>query len=124
MIKPIKTEKDYEAALREIEMLWDAPGGTPAADHLEVLATLVHAYEARHHAVEAPDVVEAIKFRLEQGKLARADLNKLFGRSRTSEILNRKRKLSLGQIRKLHGLGIPAEVLIAEPRAARRRKAG
>jgi HTH-type transcriptional regulator / antitoxin HigA len=124
MIRPIKTEQDYDAALREIEKLWDAPPASAAADRLDVLATLVAAYEEKHHRIDPPDVIEAIKFRLEQGKLRRADLAKLFGRSRTSEILNRKRNLSLGQIRKLYSLGIPADVLIAEPKVRRRRNTG
>lgn len=121
-IKPIKTDKDYRAALREIEKLWDSPPGSIAADRLDVLATLVHAYEEAHQSIEPPDVVDAIKFRLEQGRIDRSELTKLFGRSRTSEILNRKRMLSLRQIRALYRLGIPADVLISEPGGKRRRR--
>lgn len=125
VIKPIKTKKDYQTTLREIERLWDAAPGSAEADRLDVLSTLVHAYEEKHHPIDPPDVVEAIKFRFEQGRLDRAELARLFGRSRTSEILNRKRKLSLRQIRTLYKLGVPAEVLIAEPSVrSRRRKSG
>jgi HTH-type transcriptional regulator/antitoxin HigA len=88
---------------------------------LDVLITLVHAYELEHYPIDPPDPIAAIEFRLEQGGLTRAALVKLFGRSRTSEILGRKRQLSLTQIRKLHRLGIPADVLIAEPRRRRKR---
>ncbi|HZS40876.1 MAG TPA: transcriptional regulator [Polyangia bacterium] len=120
-IKPIKTTKDYEASLREVSRLWRAKVGSPDGDRLDVLITLVHAYEQEHYPIDPPDPIEAIEFRLEQGGLTREALVKLFGRSRTSEILGRKRQLSLSQIRKLHHLGIPAEVLIAEPRRRQRR---
>ncbi len=113
-IKPIKTEKDYEEALAEIERLFDARPGTIEADRLEILTTLVEAYENRHYPIPLPDPVEAIKYFLESRGLTRRDLEMyLGGRSRVSEIMNRKRSLSLEMIRRLHdGLGIPAEVLI------------
>jgi HTH-type transcriptional regulator/antitoxin HigA len=113
-IKPIKTEKDYEEALAEIERLFDARPGTIEADRLEILTTLVEAYENQHYPIPLPDPVEAIKYFLESRGLTRRDLEMyLGGRSRVSEIMNRKRSLSLEMIRRLHdGLGIPAEVLI------------
>ncbi len=113
-IKPIKTEKDYEEALAEIERLFDARPGTIEADRLEILTTLVEAYENQHYPIPLPDPVEAIKYFLESRGLTRRDLEMyLGGRSRVSEIMNRKRSLSLEMIRRLHdGLGLPAEVLI------------
>lgn len=122
-IKPIKTNQDYEEALSEISNLWGATIGSAEGDRLDILITLVHAYEQEHYPIDPPDPIEAIKFRLEQGGLKRDELVKLFGRSRTSEILGRKRSLSLGQIRKLHRLGIPADVLIAQPKRRRRKSA-
>ncbi len=113
-IKPIKTENDYEEALAEIEQLFDVQSGTIEADRLEILTTLVEAYENQHYAIPLPDPVEAIKYYLESRGLTRQYLEKYLGsRARVSEILNRKRPLSLEMIRRLHdGLGIPAEVLI------------
>jgi HTH-type transcriptional regulator / antitoxin HigA len=113
-IKPIKTENDYEEALSEIEQLFDVKPETVEADRLEILTTLVEAYENRHYSIPLPDPVEAIKYYLESRGLSRQDLEKYLGsRARVSEILNRKRSLSLEMIRRLHdGLGIPAEVLI------------
>jgi HTH-type transcriptional regulator/antitoxin HigA len=117
-IRPIHTEADYKAALREISALMevDPDYGTPDGDRLDVLAILVQAYEAKHYPISAPDPIEAIKFRLEQGGLSIKDLEPMIGRSnRVYEVLGRKRPLTLGMIRRLHkGLGIPAEVLIAE----------
>ena len=117
-IRPIHTEADYKAALREISALMDTDPdhGTPDGDRLDVLAILVQAYEAKHYPISAPDPIEAIKFRLEQGGLSIKDLEPMIGRSnRVYEVLGRKRPLTLGMIRRLHkGLGIPAEVLIAE----------
>lgn len=117
-IRPIHTEADYKAALREISALMEADPdyGTPDGDRLDVLAILVQAYEAKHYPISAPDPIEAIKFRLEQGGLSIKDLEPMIGRSnRVYEVLGRKRPLTLGMIRRLHkGLGIPAEVLIAE----------
>ncbi len=124
-IKPIRSEADYEAALREIERLWDAREGTPEGDRLDVLATLVEAYEQKHFPMDAPDPIEAIRFRLEQQGLDhRALVGVIGGRSRVYEIMKRKRALSLAMIRRLHErFGIPAEVLIRPVRAGRRRAA-
>lgn len=113
-IKLIKTSADYEAALKEIERLFEAEPGTPQGDRLEVLTTLVEAYEDKHFAIPAPDPIEAIQYFMESRELSRRDLEAYLGsRARVSEILNRKRPLSLEMIRELNkGLGIPAEVLI------------
>ncbi len=113
-IQPIKTEKDYRKALLRIDGLMDAAPNTEAGDELDVLATLVEAYERDHFAIKSPDPVEAILFRMEQMGLDRKALEPfLGGRSRVSEVLNKKRSLSMNQIRKLHdGLGIPLENLI------------
>ncbi len=113
-IKPIKTEADYEAALKEVERLFEAKSGTPEGDRLEVLTTLIEAYEDQHHPIPDPDPVEAIKYYMESRDLSRRDLEPYLGsRARVSEILNRQRPLSLEMIRRLNkGLGIPAEVLI------------
>ena len=113
-IRPIRTEADYEAALTEIERLFDAKPNTPESDRLDVLTTLVEAYEMRHYPISAPDPVEAIKYYMESRGLSRADLEPYIGgRARVAEVLNRKRALSLNMIRRLHaGLGIPAEVLV------------
>ena len=115
-IKPIKSERDYRRVLAEIEGLMDARRNTPEGDRLDVLATLAEAWEAKHHAIEAPDPVEAIEFAMEQRGLSRRDLEVFIGsRARVAEVLNLKRRLTLPMIRKLHkGLGIPAEVLIRE----------
>ncbi len=115
-IQPIKTEADYERALSEVERLWGAEEGTEHGDKLDVLLVLVEDYESKHHPIDPPDPVEAIKFRMEQMGLARKDLEKMIGpRGRVSEILNRRRKLSLGMIRNLHaGLHIPLESLVGE----------
>jgi HTH-type transcriptional regulator/antitoxin HigA len=119
-IRPIKTEEDYEAALSEIEKLWEAESGSPEADRLDVLATLVEAYEEKHHPIDPPDPIDAILFRMEQMGFSRKDLEPFLGtRGRVSEILSRTRSLSLAMIRRLHeGLGIPAEVLIQPTRVA------
>lgn len=121
-IRPIRNEKDYKSALAEVERLWGAKLGTPAGDRLDVLATLIDAYEAAHDPIDPPDSIEAIKFRMEQQGLTRKDLEPLIGtRTRIAEVLNRRRGLSIAMIRRLHkALGIPAEVLI---RPARRRRA-
>jgi HTH-type transcriptional regulator/antitoxin HigA len=113
MIKPIKTERDYRKTLKEIEGLWDAKPNTPKGDRLDVLVTLVEAYEERHYKIEPPDPIEAIKFRMEQLGLKPADLAKILGgRSRVSEVLNKKRKLTVGMMRSLRKhLAIPAELL-------------
>ena len=113
-IRPIRTEADYEATLEEIETLFAATAGTPEGDRLDVLTTLVAAYEDQHHPIEAPDPVEAITYYMESRGLTRNDLEPYIGsRARVAEILNRRRPLSLEMIRRLHSqLGIPAEVLI------------
>ncbi len=113
-IRPIKTEADYRAALKEIENLFDAVPNTPEGDRLDVLTTLVGVYEEQHYPIPAPDPVEAILYHMESRSLARRDLEPYIGnRARVSEILNRKRALSLRMIQQLHsGLGIPAEVLL------------
>ena len=113
-LKPIRTKADYERALSEVEHLWGAKIGTLKGDRLDVLATLIDAYEAEHYPMDPPDPVEAIKFRMEQQGLTRKDLEPLIGtRTRVAEVLNRKRSLSIGMIRRLHArLGISAEVLI------------
>ena len=117
-LKPIRTKADYEKALSDVERLWGAKSGTPKGDRLDVLATLIDAYEAEHYPMEPPDPVEAIKFRMEQQGLSRKDLEPLIGtRTRVAEVLNRKRSLSIGMIRRLHDrLGISAEVLIRPPK--------
>ena len=113
-IKPIKTEADYEDALVEIESLLRAEPGTLEADRLEILTSLVEDYEDEHHGIPSPDPVEAIFYYLESRGLTRKDLETILGsRARVSEVLNRKRPLSLEMIRRLHrNLGIPAQVLI------------
>src|SRR5216683_6205892 len=120
-IKPIRTKADYERALREIERMWGAKEGTPQGNQLDVLATLVEAYERKHFPIDPPDPIEAIKFRLEQQGLdPRALVGVIGGRSRVYEVMQRKRALSLEMIRRLHQrFGIPAEVLI---RPTRRRR--
>ena len=113
-MKPIRTHADYEKALSGVEPLWGSKGGTPEGDRLDVLATPIDAYEAEQVPMEPPDPVEAIKFRMEQQRLTRKDLKRLIGtRTRVTEVLNRRRRLSIGMIRRLNdGLGIFAEVLI------------
>jgi HTH-type transcriptional regulator/antitoxin HigA len=113
-IRPIRTEADYQAALHEIEQLFDAFPETPAGDRLEVLTTLVEAYEAQYYDIPAPDPIEALLYYMESRDLSRRDLEPYIGsRARVSEILNRRRPLTLEMIRKLHsGLNIPADVLI------------
>jgi HTH-type transcriptional regulator/antitoxin HigA len=113
-IKPIKTKRDYAAALKEIERLFDAKPGTAEGDRLEVLTTLVHAYEEKHDAVPLPSPIDAIQYYMDSRGLTRRDLEKYLGsRARVSEVLNRRRALTMEMIRNLHkGLGIPAEVLI------------
>jgi HTH-type transcriptional regulator/antitoxin HigA len=113
-LRPIRSEADHEAAVAEIERLWGAKGGTPEGDRLDVLATLVDAYEAERDPIDPPDPIAAIRFRMEQQGLTRKDLERILGsRVRVSEILNRKRGLSIAMIRRLHeALGIPADVLI------------
>lgn len=113
-LKPIRTAADHEAALVEVERLFDAPPQTPEGDLLEVLITLIEAYEEKHHAIPIPDPIDAICYTMESRGLSRRDLESYIGsRARVSEVLRRKRPLTIDMIRKLHhGLGIPAEVLI------------
>ena len=113
-IKPIKTKKDYELAMTRLETLFDAKKGTSKGDELEVLSLLIDKYENDNFPIELPDPVEAIKFRMEQLGLTQTDLAELVGqKSRASEILNRKRKLSLEMIRQLNSIWhIPTEVLV------------
>ena len=112
--KPIRSERDYDHALAEVEELWGARAGTPKGDRLDILATLIEAYETEHYPMDPPDPIEAIKFRMEQQGLTRKDLEEILGtRTRVSEVLNRKRVLSIDMIRALHEkLGISAEILI------------
>jgi HTH-type transcriptional regulator/antitoxin HigA len=119
-LKPIRTEADYEAALAEVERLWGAPVASPEGDRLDVLATLIDAYESEHFPMDPPDPIEAIKFRMEQQGLSRKDLEGLIGtRTRVAEVLNRRRSLSISMIRRLHErLGISADVLIRPTRRA------
>ena len=113
-VRPIRTEADYKAALAEIETLMNATMGSPAGDRLDVLATLVEAYEAVHLPIAAPDPVSAILFMMEQKQLSRRDLEPAIGsRARVAEVLNRRRPLTLPMIRALsRALDIPADVLI------------
>ena len=113
-IRPIRNEEDYETAIEEIEQLWDSAPDTPGADRLEVLVTLVEAYEAEHYPIPAPDPIELILHVIEARGLTRRDLAPYLGsRARVSEVLNRRRPLSLEMIRKLQsGLGLPADVLV------------
>ncbi|MDP1961761.1 MAG: transcriptional regulator [Reyranella sp.] len=120
-VKPIRSEADHEAALAEAERLWGAKSGTPRRDRLDVLATLIDAWESEHHPMDPPDPIEAIKFRMEQQTLTRKDLEGILGtRTRVAEVLNRRRGLSINMIRRLHKeLGIPADVLIRSSRLKR-----
>lgn len=113
-LKPIKTLQDHEAALKEIERLWGADDGTPEGDSLDILLTLVDAYEEIHFSIDMPDPIEAIKFRLEQQGQDQSALIGIIGnRTRVYEVLRGDRPLSLAMIRRLHErFGIPAEVLI------------
>src|SRR5215467_14249756 len=95
-VRPIRTKRDHESALKEIERLWGAKTGTPEGDRLDVLATLIDVYEAEHYPMDPPDPIEAIKFRMEQMQLTRKDLEPLIGtRTRVAEVLNGKRRLSI-----------------------------
>lgn len=115
-IKPIKSVRDYRRALREIEGLMSARRNTPRGDRLDVLVTLVEAWEARHYRLDLPDPIEAIKYHMEQKGLSPYDLVPFIGgRNRVYEVLARKRPLTLKMIQRLHqGLGIPAESLIRD----------
>ncbi len=124
-IKPIKNQRDYDRALRRVEALWKSPDGSAESDELDVLATLIEAYERQHYPIDMPNPVEAIKFRLEQeGKDSRALIGVIGQRTRVYEVLRGKRSLSLNMIRELHDkFGIPANVLI-RPGQKRRKSTG
>ena len=123
-IKPIRTEEDYENALKEIEVLFNAKAGTPEEDKLEVLSILVDVYESEHYAIPLPDPIEAIKYHAERLKLSRKDLAEYIGSpSRVSEILNRKRRLTMKMIRNLNtALDIPLEILTQDYELERQKK--
>ncbi len=124
-IRPIRTEQDHRAAVARIEELMSAGAGTPEGDELDVLATLVDAYEAKHYAMDAPTPVAAIQFRMEQQHLSRKDLEPLIGsRARVSEVLTGRRPLTLNMIRRVRsGLGISADLLITATPARNARTA-
>jgi HTH-type transcriptional regulator/antitoxin HigA len=124
-LKPIKTNADHEAALIEIERLWDAKEGTADGDRLEILMTLVEAYEEAHFPMDMPDPIEAIKFRLEQqGTDKKALIGIIGNRTRVYEVLRRDRALSLTMIRQLNRhLKIPAEILIRPVRTRKKKQA-
>ena len=131
MVRPIRTEADYEAALAEIDGLMTARSGTVEGDRLDVLATLVEAYEAEHHAIDAPDPIALLEFAMEQRGADRTDLEPMIGgRGRVSEVLTRMRSLSLSMIRNLkEKWALPADVLVRsyalkKPRARRSARAG
>ena len=114
-IRPIKTDQDYNASIRRIEVLWGAKKDSQQGDELDLLITLVESYEMKHYPIAPPDPIDAIKFRMEQMNMTKADLVQYIGsQSRVSEILNGKRKLTLGMIKSLYkGLRIPADILLA-----------
>jgi HTH-type transcriptional regulator / antitoxin HigA len=120
-INPIRTKADYRAALREIESLMAAGRDTPEGERLDVLVTLVQAYEGKHYPLDLPDPVEAIKFHMEQKGMTPKDLVPMIGRvNRVYEVLSRRRPLTLAMIQRLHReLGIPAESLIKQPERRR-----
>ncbi len=113
-IRPIRTKSDHRAALNEVERLWDAAPGTPDGDRVDVLVTLIEAYEANHFPIPAPDPIAAIEFMMEQKALTRRDLEPAIGsRGRVSEVLTRRRPLTLPMVRALSALlDIPAEILV------------
>ncbi len=120
-IKPIKTKADYRAALKEIETLMAAERDTPEGERLDVLVTLIEAYENKHYRLDLPDPIEAVKFHMEQKGLTPKDLVPMIGRiNRVYEVLSRRRPLTLAMIQRLHSdLGIPAESLIKQPERRR-----
>ncbi len=115
-IKPLQTEQDYQAALGEIEQLWQAEAGSKQADKLEVLSLLVEVYEQKHYSIAAPDPIEFLQYIMQARGLTRKDLEPYIGaRGRVSDIINRVRPLSLDMIRRLaEGLNLPANVLIQD----------
>src|SRR5580704_9612001 len=120
-LKPIRTKADYKNAFAEAERLWGAKNGTPKGDRLDVLATLIEVYEARHYPMDPPDPITAIQFRMEQQGLTRKDLEPLLGsRARVSEVLSGKRKLTIEMVRRVRSaLGISADLLIVPESSAR-----
>ena len=114
-IRPIKTEDDYNSAIQRIEELWGSKRDTPEGDELDLLCTLVESYEMTHYPIAPPDPIDAILFRMEQMGMTKTDMAKYLGsQSRVSEVLNRKRKLTLKMVKSLYkGLKIPAEILLA-----------
>lgn len=120
-IKPIKTEEDYQAALLKLDELFDAPEGTPESDEADILAVMVDDYENKHYPIDSPDPIEAIKIRMEDMQLKQADLiPEIGGKSRVSEILNRKRRLTVDMIRKLTArLSLSADILIKDYKLSR-----
>jgi HTH-type transcriptional regulator/antitoxin HigA len=114
-IRPIKTEQDYNNSIKRIEKLWGAKRDTFEGDELDLLVTIVESYEMKHYPIPTPDPIEAIKFRMEQMGITKAEMVKYLGsQSRVSEILNRQRKLTLKMVKSLYkGLKIPAEILLA-----------
>lgn len=121
VLKPIKTESDYRAALKRLEDLFDAKPGTPESDELEILGLLVDEYEKKHYPIDAPDPVEAIKIRMEEMHLRQVDLvPEIGGKSRVSEVLSRKRRLTVEMIRKLSArLNLPADLLVRDYQLAK-----
>lgn len=115
-IAPLKTNKDYENSLKRLELLFDAPKATPESDEADILALVIDDYERRHFPIEAPDPIEAIKIRMEEMNLKQSDLvNEIGGKSRVSEILNRKRKLTVDMIRNLTSrLNLSADILVKD----------
>jgi len=120
-IRPIRTKADYRAALKDVERLWDADPGTPEGDIVDVLVTLIESYEAQHFPIAPPDPIAAIEFMMEQKGMTRRDLEPAIGsRGRVSEVLSRKRPLTLPMVRALNALlGIPTDIL-AQPYQIRR----
>nr|NQU91349.1 helix-turn-helix domain-containing protein [Bacteroidota bacterium] len=114
-IKPIKTENDYNESIKRIEELWGSKKDTSEGDELDLLVTLVESYEMKHFPIAPPDPIDAIKFRMEQMGMTKTDMAKYLGsQSRVSEVLSRKRKLTLKMVKSLYkGLKIPAEILLA-----------
>jgi HTH-type transcriptional regulator/antitoxin HigA len=113
-LRPIRTKREYQAALKQAEALWDAPQGTPEADRLEVLTLLIQTYERKHYPIEAPDPIDFLQHIMEARELTRKDLEPYIGsRARVAEVLNRVRPLTLEMIRRLAaGLDLPADVLV------------
>lgn len=115
-LKPIKTDSDYKQALKRLEIIFDAPAGSPQSDEADILGLMIDEYEKKHFPIDAPDPIEAIKIRMEEMQLKQVDLiTEIGGKSRVSEILNRKRKLTVEMIRKLSiRLNISPEILISD----------